>query len=332
MNITVLSDGGWGTALAQHLCTNGHQVKLWGPFADYVEEMRRTRENTRFLAGYKLHDKLVLESDMQTAVKDSAMLILASPSQYMRSTLELLSPHFEFDKQVLVNVAKGIETGTLKRMSELCSDILGVCRYAVLSGPSHAEEVIKGAPTAVVAASRDESLAEMVQDTFMSDSFRVYTTDDVISVELGGALKNVMAIAAGVIDGMKLGDNSKAAMMTRGIAEMGRLGTALGGNAMTFSGLSGIGDLIVTCTSGHSRNRHVGEELGRGNSIEQILSDMGMVVAEGVKTAESANALARERNVETPIISEIYNVLYQGKIPAQAVSALMSRRARSEFD
>ncbi len=332
MKITVLSDGGWGTAIAQHLCRNNHDVTLWGPFADYIEEMKQSRENTRFLKGYRLHDALKLESDMATAIDNSELLVLASPSQFMRSTLELLKPVFKLDQHKLVNVAKGIETGTLKRMSELCRDILGECSYAVLSGPSHAEEVVHQAPTAVVVASKDIELAEMIQNAFMSKSFRVYTTDDVVSVELGGALKNVMAIAAGVIDGMKLGDNSKAAMMTRGIAEMGRLGTALGGNPVTFSGLSGIGDLIVTCASGHSRNRHVGEELGRGKAIKDILEEMGMVVAEGVKTSESAHELALREHVETPIITQIYEVLYHDKNPKLAVSELMNRKARSEFD
>jgi len=332
MKTAVLSDGGWGTALAQHLCGLGHDVTLWGPFPDYIETMRNAGENLRFLPGNKLNPALKLEADMANAVRNAELLVLASPSQYMRSTLERLRPLLCAERQTLVNVAKGIEVGTLKRMSELCTEVLGPCRYAALSGPSHAEEVVRQVPTAVVAAATDRALAELVQSVFMGDRFRVYTTEDVVSVELGGALKNVMAIAAGVIDGMKLGDNTKAALMTRGIAEMGRLGQALGGNALTFSGLSGIGDLIVTCTSGHSRNRHVGEELGRGKPIDVILKEMGMVVAEGVKTAESAHELAVRQGVETPIINQIYTVLYQGKDPRQAVAELMNRKARTEFD
>jgi len=332
MKIAVLSDGGWGTALAQHLCGIGHDVTLWGPFPEYIETMRQTRENRKFLPGSQLHPDMKLESDIATAVSGAELLVLASPSQYMRSTLQKLKPLFRAEQHLLVNVAKGIEVGTLKRMSELCVEVLGPCRYVALSGPSHAEEVVKQAPTAVVAASTDISQAEIVQNVFMADRFRIYTSNDVISVELGGALKNVMAIAAGVIDGMKLGDNAKAAMMTRGIAEMGRLGQELGGNAQTFAGLSGIGDLIVTCTSGHSRNRHVGEELGRGRKIDVITQEMGMVVAEGVKTAESAHELALRHQVDTPIINQIYEVLYHDKDPRQAVGELMNRKARSEFD
>ncbi|WP_288561204.1 NAD(P)H-dependent glycerol-3-phosphate dehydrogenase, partial [uncultured Victivallis sp.] len=208
--------------------------------------------------------------------------------------------------------------------------VLGETRYVVLSGPSHAEEVSRRVPTAVVAASADLALAELVQQSFINDNFRVYTGTDVVGVELGGALKNVMAIAAGIIDGMKLGDNPKAALMTRGISEMGRLGELLGGKAQTFSGLSGIGDLIVTCTSGHSRNRHVGEELGRGKKLPEILASMGMVVAEGVTTAKGAHALARRVGAETPIIDEIYAVLHEGRNVPDAIRNLMSRSAKPE--
>jgi glycerol-3-phosphate dehydrogenase (NAD(P)+) len=330
MNITVLSDGGWGTALALLLCENNHRVKLWGPFEDYIAQMREKKENFRFLPGITLSDKLELCGDIEKAVENAEMVVLASPSQYMRSTLEKFKPCFK--DQTLVNVAKGIEVGSLKRMSQLCEDILGKCKYIALSGPSHAEEVALKRPTAVVAASENIETAEIAQKAFMNKYFRVYTTNDVVSVELGGALKNVMAIAAGVIDGMGIGDNPKAALITRGIAEMSRLGSSLGGNAETFSGLSGTGDLIVTCMSGHSRNRHVGEELGRGKKLDEILSEMGLSVAEGVKTTQSAHELALRNNVETPIINEIYSTLYQDKPPAKAVHDLMTRKARSEFD
>jgi glycerol-3-phosphate dehydrogenase (NAD(P)+) len=331
MKIAVLSDGSWGTALARVLCSNGHEVRQWGPFPEYIEEMIASRENTRFLAGVKLPDSLILEKDMAKAVADSELILLASPTQYARSVISQFKKYFKPEQHFLVNVAKGIENGSLLRISQICEEELGPCPYVVLSGPSHAEEVIRGVPTAVVAASKDTSLAEKVQQTFMNDFFRVYTSNDVVGVELGGALKNVMAIAAGVIDGMKLGDNPKAAMVTRGIAEMGRLGEALGGEPVTFSGLSGIGDLIVTCCSGHSRNRHVGEELGRGKSLEEILDAMGMVVAEGVKTTLSAYTLAQQAKVECPIINEIYAVLYEGKDPKAAVSELMTRPSKSEL-
>jgi glycerol-3-phosphate dehydrogenase (NAD(P)+) len=273
----------------------------------------------------------MLMEDMREAVEGAELIVLAAPSQYMRKTLEQLAPIYS--DQILVNVSKGIENGTLWRMSELCSEIIGdAAKFAVLSGPSHAEEVALKTPTAVVAGSKDHGIAEIVQRAFMNSFFRVYTSEDPIGIELGGALKNVFAIAAGVIDGMELGDNPKAALITRGIAEMARLGVALGGKAETFSGLSGIGDMIVTCTSGHSRNRHVGEELGRGRNIDDIQKEMGMVVAEGVKTAKSAYELARRVNVETPLLDEVYNAIYEGKDSREGVRDLMSRKAKRELD
>ena len=330
MNVTVLSDGAWGTALAMVLQFNGHQVTMWGPFSDYLAQMKRSRINSRFLPEAKLPDSLRFEPDIATAVADSELLLLATPTQFLRGVLSALKPHFNPERHLLVNVAKGIENETLLRVSGICEDVLGKSRYVTLSGPSHAEEVSRQIPTAVVAASSDIALAEKVQKIFMNDFFRVYTSTDYIGVELGGALKNVMAIAAGIIDGMKLGDNPKAAMMTRGIAEMSRLGIALGGDPRTFAGLSGIGDLIVTCCSGHSRNRHVGEELGRGKKIEEILSAMGMVVAEGVKTADSAFCLAGRAGIDTPIINQVYAVLYRNQDPRTALYELMRRKAKSE--
>lgn len=330
MRIAVLSDGAWGTALALNLVANGHEVTQWGPFPDYLDEMARTRENARFLPGVKLPQELHFEPEMGKAVSGRELLLLATPTQYLRSVLKQLQPFLEPERQLLVNVAKGIEVESWLRISEMVAQVLGRTRYAVLSGPSHAEEVSCRVPTAVVAASKNSADAELVQRIFLNDNFRVYTSADVVGVELGGALKNVMAIAAGIIDGMKLGDNPKAAMMTRGISEMGRLGELLGGKAQTFSGLSGIGDLIVTCTSGHSRNRHVGEELGRGRKLPEILQSMGMVVAEGVPTARGAYTLARKTGAETPIIDEIYAVLYEGRDVPTAIRNLMSRTAKPE--
>lgn len=328
--IAVLSDGGWGTSLALVLHGNGHRVRLWGFFPDYVREMRERRENPRFLPGIPLPADLELMDDLGAAVAGAEQVVLASPAQYLRGLLERLAP-IPLDQQtVLVNVAKGIETGTLKRMSELAEEILGRRRYAVLSGPSHAEEVARRIPTAVVAASRDASVYEAVQEAFSNDFLRVYSSHDVTGVELGGALKNVLALAAGVCDGMGFGDNSKAAMMTRGIREMARLGVALGGRAETFSGLSGVGDLIVTCMSRHSRNRHVGEELGKGRALADIVADMGGKVAEGVATTESAYQLARSQHVDIPIIEQVYAGLYQGRDPREAVRALMSRSGKPE--
>lgn len=328
--VVVLCDGGWGTALATLLCQNQRDVTLWGPFPEHIIDMRANGENKRFLPGVKLPESLALSENVAIAA-DADVILLASPSQYARSILETFKPHHRPD-QIILNVAKGIENHSLKRMSELCAEVLGPCRYAILSGPSHAEEVAIGSPTAVVAAAEDTNLARAIQDLFMNRFFRVYTCADVVSVELGGALKNVYAIAAGLIDGMRVGDNAKAALITRAVAEMGRLGAALGGNPETFSGLSGIGDLIVTCFSGHSRNRRVGEELGSGKTLDEILEGMGMVVAEGVKTSESARALAQREDVLVPIIDQVHAILYEGKAPDQALNDLMTRKARPEKD
>jgi len=330
MKIAVLSDGAWGTALALTLLDNGHEVVLWGPFPDYLAQMRERRENFRFLPGVTLPGELRFEPEIGRAVEGAAVLLLATPTQYLRSVLEKLKPHYDPVKHLLLDVAKGIEVDSWLLIHEMVEAVLGQGRYVALSGPSHAEEVSRRVPTAVVAASHSRDDAELVQLLLLNDNFRVYTGNDVVGVELGGALKNVIAIAAGIIDGMKLGDNPKAALMTRGISEMGRLGELLGGNAQTFSGLSGIGDLIVTCTSGHSRNRHVGEELGRGKKLPEILASMGMVVAEGVTTARGAYTLARRVGAETPIIDEIHAVLYKGRDVPSAIRNLMSRSAKPE--
>ncbi|MBE6370370.1 MAG: NAD(P)-dependent glycerol-3-phosphate dehydrogenase [Lentisphaerae bacterium] len=332
MKTTILSDGGWGSALSGVLAANGHQVVMWGPFPEYLDEMRTTRTNRKFLKGITFHDSVTFESNMAEAVADADLIVLATPTQYLRGVLEELQKNYHRSANaLLVNVAKGIEENTWLRISQMVSEFLPQAPYAVLSGPSHAEEVARSVPTAVVAAAATEENAKIVQKAFMNNNFRVYTSCDVVSVELGGALKNVIAIAAGIIDGMHLGDNPKAALMTRGIAEVGRLGEALGGSAMTFSGLSGIGDLIVTCCSGHSRNRHVGEELGRGKTLEVILKEMDMVVAEGVRTSIGAYTLARRAGVETPIIDEIYNVVHNNSSATEALKRLMSRSGKMEF-
>ena len=331
MNISVLSDGGWGTALAMVLCENKHSVTLWGPFPDYLAEMQRTRRNDRFLKGVELPAALRFEPDLARAVATADLIVLAAPTQYVRGTLEKLRAVPRPAGIVYLNVAKGIETGSCKRISELVSEVLGDVRYAILSGPSHAEEVARRVPTAVMTASRDPQAAETVQQAFMNEYLRVYTSDDVVGAELGGSLKNVLALAAGVLDGMGMGDNTKAALMTRGIVEMARLGQALGGRPETFSGLSGIGDLIVTCTSKHSRNRHVGEELGKGRKLPDIQKEMGMVVAEGVTTARSAFQLSRQVGASTPIIDEVHACLYDGKDPREIVRDLMLRDPKPEI-
>lgn len=329
IRVTVLGDGAWGTSLALVLLANRHHVTLWGPFPENLRTIVRTGVNP-FLKGMPLPPELKVEEDIAKAVADAELLVLAAPSQYMRATLQKLQPHFNKDRHALLNIAKGIETGSLLRMSEVCAQVLGDCRYAVLSGPSLAEEVAHRIPTAVVVASQDLALAKSIQSVFMNGVFRVYTGTDWIGVELGGSLKNVYAIAAGIIDGMGLGDNPKAALMTRAIAELGRLGIALGGKAQTFAGLSGVGDLIVTCMSSHSRNHFVGEQLGKGRKAAEITASMGMVVAEGVKTSESALELSRKLGVETPLIETIHDIIYHDKSPGEAVSELMTRKAKNE--
>ncbi|MBO5689726.1 MAG: NAD(P)-dependent glycerol-3-phosphate dehydrogenase [Lentisphaeria bacterium] len=331
MKITVIGDGAWGTALALLLVRNGHEVSLWGPFPEYLQEMEKTRENTKFLPGVKLDQGLRFTADPADAA-DTNLWLVAAPTQYMRKVLEQFKPFFRPEQHIVLSVAKGIEVESWMRIDELVYSIFGECRFCALSGPSHAEEVARGVPTAVTVASAAPGCAELVQQLMMTSSFRIYTSHDPIGVLLGGAIKNVMAIAAGVIDGMQLGDNPKAAMMTRAVAEMGRLGAALGGNAATFSGLAGIGDLIVTCCSQYSRNRHVGEELGRGKKLDQILQEMGMSVAEGVATARGICALANQVAVEVPICRQIFAVLYEDLDPKIAVRNLMTRAARAEME
>ena len=331
MKIAVLGDGGWGTALALTAYNNGHNVIVWGAFQENVDAVNRDHKN-RFLAGVDLPHDLPFTTDMKEAVSGAQLVVLASPSQYLRGTVTALAPHLDRENQIVVDISKGIEVGTLLRMSELCESILGRTRYVVLSGPSHAEEVSRKVPTAVVAASQDTAAAKMVQKAFMNGVFRVYTAKDIVGVELGGALKNVFAIAAGIIDGAGMGDNTKAALMTRGITEMARLGVKLGGQRRTFSGLSGIGDLIVTCMSRHSRNRYVGEELGKGRKLDEIIRSMNMVVAEGVKTCEAAYALAQKADVEMPLLEGVYRVLYENMAPADVLHGLMTRKAKPEDD
>lgn len=329
MKISVFGDGAWGTALAMNLISNGHDVTVWGAFPDYLKEMESKRENFRFLPGVTLPDELAFESDAVAAVRNCDIILLATPTQFLRGVLKKMKGAVA-PGRLVVNVAKGIEKDTFLRISEIVKEELGFVTFVDLSGPSHAEEVARKVPTAVVAASTCLEAAETVQQIFMNENFRVYTSSDVIGVELGGALKNVMAIAAGIIDGLQLGDNPKAAFMTRAIYEMGKLGELLGGDRITFSGLSGIGDLIVTCTSGHSRNRHVGEELGRGKTLKVILNEMGMVVAEGVPTALGAYTLARRVNATTPLIDSIYNILYNDCSALSTLKELMTRSAKPE--
>ena len=330
VRVAVLGDGAWGTALALTLHTNGHKVKVWGAFQENIDLVNQLHENKKFLPGVTIPADLEFTSDMEDAVRDARIIVLATPSQYLRGVLQKFKPFLLPDTQIIVNIAKGIEVSSLLPMSELCRQELGNTHYVALSGPSHAEEVARRIPTLVVTACADRDIAEYVQRVFMNEFFRVYTSFDVVGAELGGALKNIYAIAAGFVDGCGLGDNTKAALMTRAIAEMSRLGKRLGGKKETFSGLSGVGDLIVTCTSRHSRNRYVGEELGKGRKIDEIIRSMNMVVAEGVKTCEAAYALSERWNVDTPLIHGIYEVIHDGRDAREVVHALMTRRAKTE--
>lgn len=325
MKITVIGTGGWGTALAVLLHDNRHQVTLWGRLASEVTPILASRENQIFLPGVKIPEAITITLDAAAALRGAELVVLAVPSHGMRAICRQLQPQLPATA-ALVHVAKGIEVETNARMSEVIAVELGRAA-GVLSGPSHAEEVGRGIPTAVVVAGRAAAAA---QAAFMSDRFRVYTHDDVIGVELGGAMKNVIALAAGWCDGIGFGDNTKAALCTRGLAEMTRLGVALGAKRETFFGLSGVGDLIVTAFSRHSRNRAFGERVGRGEKPAEILAGMQMV-AEGVKTAKSVWQLAQQHGVDVPITREVYAVLYEGKSPKVSVRDLLTREAKPEF-
>lgn len=327
MKITVLGSGGWGTALSNVLSCNGHDVTLWSFLKEESENLKKTGKNP-LLSGVKLHPGISYTSEL-ASVKDADMVVMATPSFAVRTTAEGIREHLS-DKTVLVSVTKGIESGTSLRMSEIISQVTG-CTVAVLSGPSHAEEVGRGVPTGCVAACADMMIAELVQDTFMNEHFRIYSTDDVVGVELGAALKNVIALCAGVSDGMGCGDNTKALLMTRGLTEMARLGMALGGRKETFAGLTGVGDLIVTCTSMHSRNRRAGILIGQGKSPEQAMKEVGAVV-EGYYAAKSAYELAQKTGVDMPITQQAYHVLYEGGDPKQALSILMTRTKQRELE
>ncbi len=329
MNITVLGSGGWGTALALLLLENGHQVTLWSYRQEESDNLRERRENP-VLPGVVLPEGLNLTADM-ACVKNSEVVILATPSFAVRATAAQARP-FLAPGAVLVSVSKGVEKDTSLTLTDVIAQEVGEGHPVVaLSGPSHAEEVSRGVPTAVVAASRDQAAAELVQDIFMSPRFRVYATDDVVGVELGAALKNVIALCAGVSDGLGLGDNTKAMLMTRGLTEIARLGEAMGGRKETFAGLAGIGDLIVTCTSMHSRNRRCGIAIGKGTPPQQAVKEVGMVV-EGYYAAANAKALADKLGVEMPITAAAYQVLYEGKDPKTVVVELMTRDKKHESE
>lgn len=328
--IGVLGGGSWGTALAILLGKKGYDVEMWLRDESQILEMQETRENKKYLPNIKLPNNLKISSDLEKTIYKKNTILLSVPTHGVRETL-INSKSFFKDDQIIVNVAKGIENDSLLRISEIVKEILPNNKYAVLSGPSHAEEVALNMPTTVVSASMHKKVAEYVQDLFITCSFRVYTNPDVIGVELGGSLKNVIALGAGISDGLKYGDNTKAALMTRGIFEMARLGEKMGANISTFSGLSGIGDLIVTCTSMHSRNRRAGILIGEGKSLDEATKEVGMVV-EGIRTTKSTYKLSQKFGIDMPITEEIYNVLYEGKDVKNSVENLMVRDKKHEME
>lgn len=331
MEIGVIGAGSWGTTLANLLADKGIKVTLWAYETDLVERMQANRENDLYLPGFKLSDNLAFTGELEAAVAGKELVLFVPPSQVLRGLLEQVLAYFA-DDVIIVSASKGIENETLLPMSEVFAELLPkklAARTAYLSGPSFAKEVIQKMPTAVAVAAHDEDIAGTVQQVFSTDFFRVYTNNDAIGVELGGALKNVIALAAGVSDGLGYGYNTRAALITRGLAEITRIGVAMGAEPLTFAGLAGMGDLVLTCTGDLSRNRAVGIELGKGRSLDDILQNMHMV-AEGVKTTLSAYQLSRKLDVEAPLIEQMYEILYNNKEARRAVNDLMDRELKPE--
>lgn len=326
--ISVAGAGSWGTALAILLHDNGHEVILWSALKDEVSMLSEKWEHESKLPGVKIPEEIAITDDLETTLKDRDLIVLAVPSPFTRSTARSMK-NLVRKGQIIVNVAKGIEENTLMTLSEIIEEEIPQANVAVLSGPSHAEEVGRKMPTTCVAGARTKETAEYIQGLFMSPVFRVYTSPDILGIELGGALKNVIALAAGTADGLGCGDNTKAALITRGIAEIKRLGVAMGAHAETLTGLSGIGDLIVTCASVHSRNRKAGYLIGKGYTMQEAMDEVKMVV-EGVYSAKAALALSRKYHVEMPIVEEVNQVLFEGKSPKDALGELMMRVRKEE--
>jgi len=329
--IAVIGAGAWGTALAMLLADKGHDVSLWMYEQDLALEMARTRENRVYLPGFVVPVSIAVTSDLETAVRGRSVVLSVVPSHTVRAVAKQFAPFLSADA-IIVSASKGIEIETLMPLSEVFKDILPAKFHnnlCFLSGPSFAKEVAQKMPTAVALAAYDPAVAKAVQEIFSSPYFRVYTNSDVIGVEMAGSLKNVVAIAAGVLEGLGYGYNTMAALLTRGLAEMARLGTAMGGSLPTFSGLAGMGDLVLTCTGGLSRNRTLGTRLGKGEKLDEIMSK-AKTVAEGVKTAKAARNLAKKYNVEMPVVEEVYKLLYEGKDPKTTVKDLMSRELKGE--
>ena len=327
-SVAVLGDGGWGTALALLLAENGNDVRLWSKFASYAAEVAATRENRKFLPGIAIPKTVLVTSDAGRALSGATIAVVAIPTQYIRPALDEIKGEGRVEQAI--SVAKGLEHGTLARPSEVIREVLAPKRIAVLAGPSHAEEVARGLPATVVCASRDLDYARRIQEVFSNAHFRVYANSDPLGVELCGAVKNVIAIAAGISDALGFGDNAKSALLTRGLVEIVRLGERVGAQAETFYGLAGLGDLITTSISPYGRNRRVGMEIGSGKTLEEILSGMEQV-AEGVATTKAVLDLAETLSVEMPITREVYRILFEGKSPRKAVVDLMMRSLKDEF-
>ena len=333
--IAVIGAGAWGTGLSIVLGRKGsHQVKLWAYEKEVCESILQQRMNLPFLPGERIPESVSPTNSLQEALRDAEIVVSVMPSHHCRRLFQSMQPHLS-PEMLIVSATKGLEEGTLLQMTEVIKQVLGEAngfppRLAALSGPSFAKEVARGDPTAVAIASQDEELARTAQAAFSDPAFRVYTNDDLVGVELGGALKNIIAIAAGVCDGLGLGHNSVAALITRGLAEITRLVVACGGRQETMAGLAGLGDLVLTCTGGLSRNRSVGVELGRGRRLPEIIAGMHGMVAEGVLTTNAAIGLAHKRQVEMPITEQMYAILHNGKSPSEAIRELMTRTAKSE--
>lgn len=328
--IAVLGDGGWGTTLSLLLASKGHPVSLWGAFPRYVDEVRKKRENSKFLPGFHIPESVEISHDMRDACAGAEMVVLAAPSQYVRDVLKRFKKE-RASGRLFVVVAKGIEDGTLKVMSAVVRDELGDVRVAVLSGPTIARDVALKMPSAASVASSDRAVASRVRETFSTDYFALYESDDVLGVQLGGSVKNVIAIAAGIVQGMGFASNTRAVLFARGVAEMARLGQAMGARRETFMGLSGLGDLATTCLSPHSRNRSLGEEVGKGKDLKQILKQTEMVV-EGVDTARSTYRLAKKLRVSMPITEAVHGILFSRRPAKTLIEAMMKREPHRELD
>ena len=327
--IGIIGAGSWGTALSKVVADNGHAVTVWSIVESEIEMLKAEHEHKDKLPGVKLPESIVYTTKIEEAITGMDVCVLAVPSPFTRSTSKMMAPYVT-KGQILVNVAKGVEDKTLMTLSEIIEEEIPTAEVCVLSGPSHAEEVGRGLPTTVVVGSKHRKTAEYLQGIFMNEVFRVYTSADMLGIELGGALKNVIALAAGVADGLGCGDNTKAALITRGIAEITRLGLAMGGKAETFSGLTGIGDLIVTCASMHSRNRRAGILIGQGKTMEEAMDEVKQVV-EGVYSAKAASGLAKKYQIEMPIVDKVNEVLFEGLSAKQAMKELMLRERKEEI-